>query len=344
MKNKEQFLQFLLSVRQAFTPLFELSKKTMGSIEINESFRILHTLEGEAGTFSLGELKSSARVSQEILEPFKGKSSLSGEKLAEYVKSLLNMKANFEAFLKVNSEVFNVPEGSVARSVEMSLPALTSFLDELSKNPANRDLALSFQEQFLKVPLQNCLKYFDGLIQAVAERTGKKVKPLMIEDSGLRIYPEPYQKIFSSMVHAFRNAVDHGLETPEEREWCGKDPSGTIKVRVEFHNGLFSLDISDDGKGIDPAVIREKLKAKFPDRDFTSPPDEEIIQQVCMPGFSSRDTVGEFSGRGVGLDALREEILKAGGQLHIKSKLGEGTIIHLEFPDVQSQKAQLRSA
>jgi two-component system chemotaxis sensor kinase CheA len=113
---------------------------------------------------------------------------------------------------------------------------------------------------------------------------------------------------------------------------------------VEFQNGFFNLDISDDGKGIDPAVIREKLKAKFPGRDFTSPPDEEIIQQVCMPGFSSRDTVGEFSGRGVGLDALREEVLKAGGQLHIKSKVGEGTIIHLEFPEVQSQNVQLRSA
>lgn len=344
MKNKEQFLQFLLSVRQAFTPLFELSKKTMGSIEINESFRILHTLEGEAGTFSLGELKSCTRAAQEILEPFKGKSSLGGEKLAEYVKSLQNVKTNFETFLKTNSEVFNVPEGRVARSVEISLPALIDFLEELSENPVNRGLALNFQERFLKVPFQSCLKYFDELVQAVAERTGKKVKPLVIDDSGLRVYPEPYQKIFSSMVHAFRNAVDHGLETPEEREWGGKDPFGTIKVRVEFMSGFFSVDISDDGKGIDPAVIRKKLQAKFPDRDFTSPPDEEIIQQVCMPGFSSRDTVGEFSGRGVGLDALREEVLKAGGQLHIKSKVGEGTVIHLEFPEIQSQNVQLRSA
>lgn len=344
MKNKEQFLQFLLSVRQAFTPLKELAQKTMGSGEINESFRILHTLEGEAGTFSLGDLKNWSRVSQHILEPFKGKASLGGEKLAEYVKSIEDMKSNFENFLKENSEIFKVPEGDVARFVEVPLPLLTTFLEELGKNPANRPLTEKFQEKFLKVSFESCLKYFDGLVQGVAERTGKKVKPLVIEDAGLRIYPEPYQKIFSSLVHAFRNAVDHGLESPDEREWGGKDPAGTIKVQVEFKNGSYFMSISDDGKGIDPAIIREKLKEKFPQQNFSAMSDEEIIQQVCMPGFSSRDTVGEFSGRGVGLDALREEVLKAGGHLHIKSKVGEGTVIYLDFPEISSQPVQLRSA
>lgn len=344
MKNKEQFLQFLLSVRQSFTPLLELAQKTMGATEINESFRILHTLEGEAGTFSLADLKAWTRVSQHILEPFKGKASLGGENLAEYVRSLNDMKANFETFLKTNSEIFKVPEGDVARSVEVPVPVLTTFLEELGKNSANRALTGKFQEQFLKVSFESCLKYFDGLVQGVAERTGKKVKPLLIEDSGLRIYPEPYQKIFSGLVHAFRNAVDHGLESPEEREWGGKEPAGTIRVQVEFKEGFYHMNISDDGKGIDPAVIREKLKEKFPQQNFTAMSDEEIIQQVCMPGFSSRDSVGEFSGRGVGLDALREEVLKAGGRLHIKSKVGEGTVIHLEFPEISSQPVQLRSA
>lgn len=344
MKNKEQFLQFLSSVRQAFGPLMTMANESMSAEKISESFRVLHTLEGEAGTFSVSELKSASRVSQHILEPFKGKASISGEPLKSYAESLVAMKNQFEEFLKENNEIFNVPEGDVARSVEVSLPALTEFLNELEKNPSNKELSLRFQDKFLKVSLGSCLKYFDGLVQGVAERVGKKVKPLIIEDSGLRIYPEPYQKIFSGLVHAFRNAVDHGLETPDEREWGGKDPAGQIKVFAEFKDGFFHMDISDDGKGIDPSIIREKLKAKYPNEDFVQQSDDEIIQRVCMPGFSSRESVGEFSGRGVGLDALREEVLKAGGTLHIKSKVGEGTIIHLEFPEVISQPVQLRSA
>ncbi len=346
MKNKEQFLQFLASVRQSFKPLRAMALKPMNSEELNESFRILHTLEGEAGTFSLAELKQLSRVCQHILEPFKGKSQLDGPSLGEYGEALAGMENHFEAFLKANNGIFNVPEGDVARTVEISLPSLHQFLSELEEDPSNPGLSLRFQEQFLKIPMESCLKYFDGLIQGVAERVDKRVKPLLIEDGGLRIYPEPYQKIFSGLVHAFRNAVDHGLETPDEREWGGKDPAGQIKVHVEFQNGFFHMDISDDGKGIDPAVIREKLKSKFPYKDFTSQSDEEIIQSVCMPGFSSRESVGEFSGRGVGLDALREELLRAGGSLHIQSKVGEGTVIHLEFPEVSRKTVpdKLRSA
>ncbi|NJM09771.1 MAG: hypothetical protein HC883_02430 [Bdellovibrionaceae bacterium] len=178
----------------------------------------------------------------------------------------------------------------------------------------------------------------------LVERLGKKVKPLLVEGGDLRIYPEPYQRLFSNLVHAFRNAVDHGLESPDEREWSGKDPAGQICVKVESLKGEIHMAISDDGKGIDPAVIREKLKSKFPQKDFTSQSDDEIIQFVCMPGFSSRESVGEFSGRGVGLDALREEVLKMGGHLHLKSKVGVGTTIELRFPELADEPAMLRSA
>jgi two-component system chemotaxis sensor kinase CheA len=145
-------------------------------------------------------------------------------------------------------------------------------------------------------------------------------------------------------VHAFRNAADHGLEEPTEREWAGKDPAGQIRVAISRERGGFSFVISDDGRGIDPNVIREKLKAKFPDKDYSKQSDEEIIQNVSLPGFSSRDSVGEFSGRGVGLDALREEVLNIGGTLHLKSKVGQGTSIEIYLPELGSEMPVRRSA
>lgn len=343
-KNKEQFLQFLSSVRQSLQVLNGICAHSMSAEDVNESFRILHTLEGEAGTFSLRELRANSRMSQQILEPYKGKPSLDKAAQDEYQKSLADLGAQFEGFIEENRGVIVLPEGEVTRMIEMSLPKVTDFLEEIERLPGSRAVSTKFREEFLKVPLESCLKYFDSLIQGVAERLGKKVKPLLIEGGDARIYPEPYQKVFSSLVHAFRNAVDHGLEMPDDREWGGKDPAGQIRVKTEINNGEIFMTIADDGKGINPEVIRAKLKEKFPNKDFAAQSDEEIIQQVCMPGFSSRDSVGEFSGRGVGLDALREEVLKMGGHLHIKSKIGEGTTLELRIPEFVQETATLRSA
>ncbi|MBX3020763.1 MAG: Hpt domain-containing protein [Bdellovibrionales bacterium] len=345
MKNKEQFLQFLASVRQSIAQLKALTQKSLDDKAINESFRILHTLEGEAGTFSLRELRASSRVSQHVLEPYKGQSTMPDPAKAEYVQSLNAIEVGFENFLVENKGIFKISEGEAARVVEVPADSVAQFMAELQRTSGAALLLRRYQELFLRVPLEDRLKYFDGLIQSVAERLNKKVKPLQIDSADLRIYPEPYQKFFSALVHAFRNAVDHGLEEPEEREWGGKDPAGQIRVHARLSEGRLQMTVSDDGKGIDPAVIRTKLKEKFPDRDFSAQSDAEIIQNVCMPGFSSRDAVGEFSGRGVGLDALREEVLKLGGSLVLKSEVGKGTTIEIGLPELGFDSATvLRSA
>lgn len=344
-KNKEQFIQFLQSVRESLRVLVELSEGNFLKEKIQESFRILHTIEGEAGTFSLAELRMMSRLSQQILEPYKaGEQPLEPNVKAEYRSSLESMKAAFEAFLNVNKALFSIPAGQVERTIEMPVSRAKDFLKDLRMRSGSESLVLRFQENFLKIPLAQEMQYFDGLVQSIAEKLGKKVRPLIIEGEDIRIYPEPYRKIISNLVHAFRNAVDHGLEDPTEREWSGKDPAGSIRVQIAMDKGQIKICISDDGKGIDPSIVRAKLTSKYPDKDFGSLSDQQIIQEVCMPGFSSRDSVGEFSGRGVGLDALREEVLKVGGSLHIKSEIGKGTMIEMTMPDLPEEAFISRSA
>ncbi len=344
LKNKEQFLQFLASVRKGIAGLLAMATKPLNHEAVTESFRNLHTLEGEAGAFSLRELRLLSRESQHILEPYKSEGSVPPDAQTHYVQSLELLKTQYEKFLSENENIFRIPEGEVARFVEVPLLSVNAFFEDLKKSSDSAPLSKKFGDIFLKVSMESRLKYFDSLVQSVAEKLGKKVKPLLIEGGDLRIYPEPYQKFFSGLVHAFRNAVDHGLELPDEREWAGKDPSGQIRVNISAAKGGFTFVIADDGKGIDPVVIREKLKGKFPDRDFSKQTDEEIVQNVCLPGFSSRETVGEFSGRGVGLDALREEVLKVGGSMQLKSKTGTGTSIEIFIPEVESASDLLRSA
>lgn len=344
IKNKEQFLQFLVSVKAAASVLLEMASKALDPVAINESFRILHTLEGEAGTFSLPELRLDAREGQHCLEPFKGQPGAKPEAQQAYVRALEKLNSRFEQFVEENKSIFNIPEGKVSRFVEVPLTVINTFLSELKGGAPTAELSRRYAELFLKVSLESRLKYFDSLIQGVAERLGKKVNPMTIEGGEIKIFPEPYQGFFSALVHAFRNAIDHGLETPDEREWAGKNPVGSVAVKASRENGGLKFEIKDDGRGIDPNVIREKLKSKFPTRDFSPQTDEEIVQNVCLPGFSSRETVGEFSGRGVGLDALREEVLSVGGSLHLKSKVGEGTTIEIFIPELGSEVSLLRSA
>lgn len=340
LKNKEQFLQFLSSVRETLKSLHTLGATPQA---MNEVLRILHTLEGEAGAFSLRELRHAARESQHILEPYKHAESIPSSVQATYAKSLVNLKTDFEKFLRENENIFRVHEGESGRTVEVQLAAVNRFADLLKSGAPT--LIHQFNDFFFKVPIESRLRYFDGLIQNVAEKLGKKIKPLAIEcTSEIRIFPEHYAGFFSSLVHAFRNAVDHGLEEPTEREWGGKDPAGQIRVKVSAESDGIKFLITDDGRGIDPVMIREKLKEKFPDKDFSSQSDEEVIQNVCMPGFSSRDSIGEFSGRGVGLDALREEVLNSGGTLHLRSKVGEGTAIEIFIPEKGLELDLRRSA
>ncbi|NJL25195.1 MAG: PAS domain-containing protein [Calothrix sp. SM1_5_4] len=343
-KNKDQFLSFLATVGPSVARLKSMVSAGMGGAEIGECFRVLHTLEGEAGTFCLRELRDSARASQHVLEVHKGATTMPEAARLELLASLTNLEERFQKFLEESRDLFRLPRGQVGRTVELSVDSLNEFLGELRRSPQHDSLARRYQDLFLKIPIEDRLKYFDGLVQSVAERLGKKVQPLAIEGGDVRIFPEPYQNFFSSLVHAFRNAVDHGLESPEERDWAGKPHAGRIEVHVSRQPGEIRLVVADDGKGIDPAVIREKLKGKFPSQDFSLQSDEDIIQNVCRPGFSSRDSIGEFSGRGVGLDALREEVLRLGGAIHIQSKVGEGTRIEITLPEIEMEAAALRSA
>ncbi|MGE4133593.1 MAG: ATP-binding protein [Bdellovibrionales bacterium] len=344
MKNKDQFHQFLHSVKRSCYDLLDLAKSAMEKEAIERSFRILHTLEGEAGTFSILTLRDQSRICQHILEPFRAGGKVVLTEHLKYKASLDELKSVLERFLKDNQNIIRLPMQEDVRTLEVNQEEMEGFLDGLARSPQTASFAESGRELFLKEPIENRIRYYEGLVENVAERLGKKVKPLVIEGGDIRIFPDRYKPIFSSLVHAFRNAVDHGLEEPVEREFAGKDPAGLIRVLLKRVDGKILMTVQDDGRGIDPVSLRERLGQKFPGEDFSALSDDEVLQQVFRPGFSSRDEVGEFSGRGVGLDALRDELVRAGGSIKIESKMGEGTTLKIEIPELTDRSSVLRSA
>ncbi len=344
LKNREQFTQFLQSIPGTLAQLRQLFSAESPAENLAEAYRVLHTLEGESGTFSLNEFRLLARSAQQVLEPFKDSRTISADGIRAVLGATARIGEVYDKFIAENSNLFQLDQLKQGRRVEIAAENVQAFLQKLQRMPDSSKLVEEYVDYFLKVPIESQLKYFDGLVQSVAVKLGKQVKPLEIEGGQVRIQQEAYQGLFSALVHAFRNAVDHGLEDPLEREWAGKDPKGLIRVKVEIDNDHLYMTVSDDGKGIDPERLRGVLKTKFPTRDFSQATDVEVMQSVFLPGFSSRESVGEFSGRGVGLDALREEVLNRGGTVHIRSTVGEGTAIVISLPEPMNPTALLRSA
>jgi two-component system chemotaxis sensor kinase CheA len=142
------------------------------------------------------------------------------------------------------------------------------------------------------------------------------------------------EAIRDPLTHIVRNSCDHGIETPEEREHCGKPRQGQLTLRAYHESGKVNIEISDDGAGIDPQRIRDKAV----ERGLISPEqadrlsDHEAIRMVFLPGFSTAAAVTNVSGRGVGMDVVKTNIERVGGTIDLISRLGEGATVKVNIP------------
>jgi two-component system chemotaxis sensor kinase CheA len=193
-----------------------------------------------------------------------------------------------------------------------------------------------FERKYLSEPVVNLLIHYDEVVSLTASRQQKEVAPIEFEGGDFRVMPEPLAPLAGAMVHAFRNAVDHGLETPDERVENGKPPTGKISVAFEAQERegkrWIRVRVSDDVRGIDPEVIRAKLLGRG-QQSVAQESDEQVIQHVFDAGFSTKDQVTDISGRGVGMDAIHYAVTTLGGACKVMSHPGKGTTLELDFPD-----------
>jgi len=174
---------------------------------------------------------------------------------------------------------------------------------------------------------------FPRLVRDVARKLGKDVK-LEIEGKGTLVDREILSKIEAPLNHLLRNAIDHGIESISIREALGKPKSGTIRLSAYHMSGMLFITIVDDGQGIDIEGLREKIYKKGLINDAMPKmlTDEELLEFLFLPSFSTRDTVTEISGRGVGLDVVHDAVKEMGGVIRTFSTYGEGTTFQLQLP------------
>jgi two-component system, chemotaxis family, sensor kinase CheA len=181
------------------------------------------------------------------------------------------------------------------------------------------------------VPVEELFLRFPRVVRDMAERWGKKIA-VVIEGEETRLDRTIIERLSDPMVHLIRNAVDHGLETPEERASRGKPPTGTLRISASYEGDRVAITIEDDGRGLDRAKILKKGIAAGLLPPETPLDDPRVGGVIFEPGFSTRDEVGELSGRGVGLDVVRDAIRGLRGSVTLKSVEGKGTKFLIRLP------------
>jgi two-component system chemotaxis sensor kinase CheA len=169
------------------------------------------------------------------------------------------------------------------------------------------------------------------VVREVADMVGKSVR-LVTEGENCEVDKTVIERLADPLTHMIRNAVDHGLEKPEDRLKAGKPEQGIVRMTAAHRSGRVIIEVSDDGAGINRARVKEIATKRGVIEPGVQLSDSEIDDLIFAPGFSTASTVSDVSGRGVGMDVVKRSIQALGGRISISSKPGQGTTFTLSLP------------
>ncbi len=206
-------------------------------------------------------------------------------------------------------------------SINMGLEELQQLTREI------QDSVMAIRAQ----PVKPVFQRMSRIVREVADMVGKSIR-LVTEGENTEVDKTVIDKLAEPLTHMIRNAVDHGIETPEKRVANGKNPEGTVKLTAKHRSGRIVIELADDGAGIN----RERVRQKAIDNDLIAADanlsDEEIDNLIFMPGFSTADKISDISGRGVGMDVVKRSIQALGGRISISSRPGNGSTFTMSLP------------
>lgn len=216
-----------------------------------------------------------------------------------------------------------VMESGLARSSDIALGL--EDLELLTRDIQDSVMAIRAQ------PVKSVFQRMPRLVREVAEMTGKRVR-LVTSGEDTEVDKTVVERLAEPITHMLRNAIDHGLESPEEREAAGKPAEGTVRLAALHRSGRIVIEIADDGKGIN----RPRVRGIAVDRGLIAEDavltDDEVDNLIFLPGFSTAETITDVSGRGVGMDVVKRSIQALGGRISISSVPGKGSTFTLSLP------------
>lgn len=275
--------------------------------------RALHTLKGNA---SLQGLESVAKICHALEDEFEDSARLAPPLLETLRQRWAELSGKVRALLG-DSEV----------KIEIDDEEYDHILDAIQRGQSRREISEMIQAWRLE-PTQRRLSRIAEQAAALATRLGKSPVEVHIESNRIRLEPEQWSEFWNSSVHLIRNAIDHGLESPEERTTVGKPGVGMVTLRTSLDQDSFYIEFQDNGRGIDWNAVAAKAAAL----QLPTTTRADLVNALFVSGFSTRSETSEVSGRGVGLSAVREACRRLDGNVEVLSTQGQGTTFRFVWP------------
>jgi two-component system chemotaxis sensor kinase CheA len=288
--------------------------------------------EPQSVTLDLGSITSAEPALPEVHPEMAESSRKGGSGYIRVDQVLINRLLDLvgEIIIAKNS----LPFLCIRASGEFGVPRLADEIDSRYATISQvveglQDVAMDMR----MLPVARAFERFPRLVRDISRKLGKQIT-LVMEGEETRADKDVIEALTEPLVHMVRNSLDHGVEMPEERLAAGKLAEGRITLRALQENSAIVVEISDDGKGINPDVIRRKAEEKgiMSGEVLAALPDSEVIQLVMAPNFSTAEAVSDLSGRGVGMDAVNAMVKAFGGAIHLSSVTGSGTTVRLSLP------------
>jgi len=249
------------------------------------------------------------------------------------IKSVQSVRVSIERL----DSLMNLVGELIINKIRLMQLASTHKLDVLEETLASLNrLTNDLQEEIMAsrmVPIEQIFNRFPRMIRDLAKKEEKDID-LVLEGGDIELDRTVLDEIGDPLVHILRNCVDHGIELPQVRKQCGKNPKGKITLTAWREKNHVIIEAQDDGKGFDPQKMRDSAvkKGLMSQEEATKLSDTEAINLSFLPGFSTAEKVTDISGRGVGMDVVRNKIGGMGGSIKLDSIEGKGTTIKLKLP------------
>jgi two-component system chemotaxis sensor kinase CheA len=310
-KDRTGFLSYIDEANDMF--------KQLPSADLPTQKRILHTLKGNSGLMGFSIVATQCHQAEDELAD--RRNSLPAEALAPLERRWRTLNEALKSFL-----------GDKGRDVlELSAKEIEKLESEIRAGAPSEhvlDRLASWWLEASELPLKRLGRY----AAALASRLGKGNLEIEIQSHGVRLAPKAWAGFWTDLVHVVRNAVDHGLETPAERESVGKTGQPKLRLSTVVSNRKLVVEIEDDGRGID----WEGVKNAAQKLGMSATNEDDLVRALFSSGLTTKTEVSTLSGRGIGLSAVRQQVTDLGGQISVSTKPNQGTCFRFIFslPDV----------
>ncbi|HBM91346.1 MAG TPA: hypothetical protein DD400_05685 [Rhodospirillaceae bacterium] len=339
-KDRNQFRSTLEHVRSFLQESENLDENTLN---VPNLLRGIHTLKASLKQFNLTDF---SEIMHQVETDLRGPEVNSK---TDFLARLTPCRQKIaSALARTNEEISSLIgkecewRGTVREIVENDIYA---FAEELIAVKADPELVQRYLEVIVAVPIRECFHSFERELRELVGMMDKQVKPIIFEGTNPRVLTKSLQNLLFSLTHISRNISDHGIEPPVTRMARGKDSAGQVKILFEIVSSLrgegeqdLRIVISDDGNGIDPTRVREKLAIQDPEGEWRFEDDKKVIQRILTFGFTTMDKVTALSGRGVGMEAVELEVSKLNGSIAVSSELYKGATFEIKVPYSMSLK------